>query len=91
MWFYCDGRVGKSGWFQKDRNAPCFNWNWPYTPSGMVKWQYRKPSKNYSGWTYIYFGETKEEICSRVNEFSIRKIEEYKIQIARLESGLLKP
>lgn len=67
-------------------NSPRFDWHWPHSPTGMVKYTPRKDSKQ---WHYVYFGQQDETVLNLANMHSNMRITELQTQIDSLKEGLL--
>ena len=67
------------------------DFNYPHTPLNRVRFNCRKLSSGECKWTYVAYGETKNECANRHNCHEIVKIENLKAEIKRLESLLVKP
>lgn len=69
---------------QYNKNDPRLDWNYKYTPEGMVKIRY------YSDFNYVFFGDTKQEVCDKENKDGLERIKRLEEKIEYIKNDLLR-
>jgi hypothetical protein len=68
-----------------DETSTRFDWHWPHTPIGMVKYTPRKGSKQFH---YVYFGQQDETALNLANRHLTNEIAELQSRIEGLKLRL---
>lgn len=96
VWIYIDylnQPTKKPVWLHVKKEDDRFDWGYPPTPPGMVKYIYRRGTK--PKWSYVNYGDTQQEVCDKYNEHNLERIAKLKAQltdeIAYIEKHLLHP
>lgn len=90
VWIYFDRHPTKKPvWLHVKKENDRFDWEYPPTPPGMVRYIYRRGTN--PKWAYTYYGGTKQEVCDKYNQYNLGKILKLKDEISQLEKYLLHP
>lgn len=86
-------------WIINDRNNPAkveqvdskklIEHEW--SPAGMCRFKIRAPSKYKPDgtWEYVYYGETREEVCAKYNKRYLERIAKLEAELAKEKERLL--
>lgn len=71
---------------QISRDDPRLDWNFPYAPSGKVKFQVYKKR-----WEYVEWGTTIQETTDKANRLAFETIRKLEAEIAAIKARLVTP